>query len=49
MRLKVFPAEPQEQKGGSSSSPSPSAGPAGGPNDQKCKRPKMECDEQGVI
>lgn len=44
-----MPAEPQEQKGGPSSSPSLSGGTVGGPNDQKCKRPKMECDEHGVL
>jgi len=38
----VFPAEPQEQKGGSGGSPSPGSGPS----DQKCKRPKLECDDQ---
>jgi hypothetical protein len=46
MRLKVLPAEPQEPKGGSLV-PSPVHLVVPGV-DQKCKRPKMDLEEQDV-
>jgi len=47
MRLKVFPAEPQEQKpsiSNSNSTATSTSSAGGASNDQKCKRPKLEDD-----